>query len=413
MKKDLDKILSRTLLTYTFLLFVVLILKIAGFDYFGLDINNPVILSIDKLINKYNLNKIVALLFFYFNTYIIISITCNCNNKKIKLVPIVIIIYYIIRYFLSSLIHNNLFGSIFDTLFLCVAIIIINNFLTDKKLSLKKLIKNYIIFAFINIIFQIISSFTRSINIIENTNFITSILLNLDYVLLLVILYKLYFMRGDSELWATNLVGGFSGLLILLKTQLKEFPTKFLKTKNKIKSYSSKERFETSLYLFLFLLWNIFQVFVVLFVAKLNNGLPECIFIILAFWMNKKVFGKAFHMKSASSCFITSNLVYYVLVRICISINISLLFPIILGVLLSYFTSLLVKYNEFKLYRGMPKDDLIAHCKICNLNKYDTQLMIDYYCERKTDVQIAMKNNYSVEAIKKQKKKVRDILNNH
>ena len=115
-------------------------------------------------------------------------------------------------------------------------------------------------------------------------------------------------------------------------------------------------------------------------------------------------------MKRASDCFIVSNLVYYILVRVCISINISLMVPIILGILLSYGTSLLVKYNEFKLYRGMPEEDLIMHCKTCNLNKYDTDLMVDYYCKRKTDVQLAMKNHYSVEAIKKQKKKIRNIL---
>lgn len=407
MKKDLDKILSRTLLTYTFLLFIVLILKIAGFDYFGLDINNPVILSIDKFATRFNLVNIWYCFTLTIYIYVIISIACKSNTKKTLITSIIIAIIDTISMVFIKTKMNQIQIFIFD-----VFIIFIGS-LVCKKEKLSIVMKRLLIIIILNTLYQLMSIAIRNVNMaeVQRDDFVFGVLVNIDYIIMMLITHKLYFLKGSVKKCGVAYL--FSDLPILLKKQLKEFPTKFLKTKNKIKFASNKEKFETSLYLFLFLLWNIFTVFVVLFVAKLNNGLPECIFILLSFWMNKRVFGKAFHMKKASYCFIVSNLVYYVLVRICISINISLLFPIILGVLLSYFTSLLVKYNEFKLYRGMPKDDLIAHCKICNLNKYDTQLMIDYYCERKTDVQIAMKNNYSVEAIKKQKKKVRDILNNH
>ncbi len=406
MKKDLNKILSRTLLTYTFLLFFVFILKIAGFDYFGLDINNPVIKSIDVFATRFHLINIWYFITLTIYSFIIISITCKNSEKKVFIISISIsIINILLNYLLLKQYYNGIFKVIFD-----FALLLTGCLLCKREIKFKELLKRFIIMIFLNFIYQLISMLIRNFNYVKDTDFISSILINFDYIVMMIITYKLYFMKRRDKKWV---VGYFSGLLTLLKKQLKEFPIKFSKTKNKVKNTSNKEKFETSLYLFLFLLWNIFQVFVVLFVAKLNNGLTECIFILLSFWMNKTVFGKAFHMKKASYCFIVSNLVYYVLVRICISVNISLLFPIILGVMLSYTTSLIVKYNEFKLYRGMPKDDLIAHCKICNLNNYDTQLMVDYYCNRKTDIQIAMKNNYSVEAIKKQKKKVRDILNSH
>ena len=407
MKKDLDKILSRTLLTYTFLLFIVLILKIAGFDYFGLDINNPVILSINNFATRFHLVNIWYFITLTVYSYVIISIASNNTNKKVLIVSILISFIDIISMLTIKKEFSQIIIVFYDFILLFIGTMLCKN---DK---LKNIVIRFTIISFINILYQLLSATIRSVNMAEvnRDDFVFGVLVNIDYIIMMLITHKLYFLKGSVK--KCGEAGLFLDLPTLLKTQLKKFPTKFLKTKNKVVFASNKEKFETSLYLFLFLLWNIFTVFVVLFVAKLNNGLPECIFILLSFWMNKRVFGKAFHMKKASYCFIVSNLVYYVLVRICISINISLLFPIILGVLLSYFTSLLVKYNEFKLYRGMPKDDLIAHCKICNLNKYDTQLMVDYYCERKTDVQIAMKNNYSVEAIKKQKKKVRDILNNH
>lgn len=409
MKKDVNKIFERTLLTYTFILFFIFILKIAGFNYFGLDINNPVVVAINKFATKFHLVTIISVLYFCFNVYMFISIICNNNCKKIKIISFIVSILYELLYYYFLKKYN--ITLIYDGLFLLIMVIIINYTLNNKQLSFKKLMKNYLVFTFINIIFQGISLLTRNITTSSyNNNFTLNFLLNFDYILLMLIYYKLHFTKGEYKIWDLNGVCSFSDLLTLLKKQLKTYQIKFSKTKKDHKNKTKKEKFEINLYLILFLLWNIFQVFVVLFIAKLSNGLPECLFILISFWMNKTVFGKAFHMKRARDCFIVSTLAYYVLVRICISIHISLLIPIILGILLSYFTSLIVKYNEFKLYRGMPEEDLLLHCKICNLNKYDTTLMVDYYCNRKSDVQLAMKNHYSVESIKKQKKKIREIL---
>lgn len=51
MKKDLDKLLSRTLFTYFIILFVIFILKMFGLDYFGLDMNNKIINSINNFVS--------------------------------------------------------------------------------------------------------------------------------------------------------------------------------------------------------------------------------------------------------------------------------------------------------------------------------------------------------------------------
>ena len=40
MKKDLDKILSSTLKTYFIILIGIVVVKLFGFDYFGLDTSN-------------------------------------------------------------------------------------------------------------------------------------------------------------------------------------------------------------------------------------------------------------------------------------------------------------------------------------------------------------------------------------
>ena len=49
MKKDLDKILSSTLKTYSIILIGIFILKLCGLDYFGLDTENLMIRFLIKL----------------------------------------------------------------------------------------------------------------------------------------------------------------------------------------------------------------------------------------------------------------------------------------------------------------------------------------------------------------------------
>ena len=56
MFKDYDKYLSASLKVYLFVLVCVLILKLVGLDYFGIEVNNPTMLKISYFIDKYCLN---------------------------------------------------------------------------------------------------------------------------------------------------------------------------------------------------------------------------------------------------------------------------------------------------------------------------------------------------------------------
>ena len=55
MKGNINNFLSKTLITYTFLLVIIFILKLVGLDYFGLDLNNEIVINLTKLINKHRL----------------------------------------------------------------------------------------------------------------------------------------------------------------------------------------------------------------------------------------------------------------------------------------------------------------------------------------------------------------------
>lgn len=56
MFKDYDKYLSTSLKVYIFVLMIIFIMKIVGLDYFGLDINNQIIINITEFLkNHFNL----------------------------------------------------------------------------------------------------------------------------------------------------------------------------------------------------------------------------------------------------------------------------------------------------------------------------------------------------------------------
>lgn len=73
MKKDLDKIMSSTLSTYFIILGIIFILKICGLNYFGLDDNNKILISIDLFFNKYHLQMLwdnINFIHIYYFKYI-------------------------------------------------------------------------------------------------------------------------------------------------------------------------------------------------------------------------------------------------------------------------------------------------------------------------------------------------------
>lgn len=403
MKKDKEKIMTRIIKTYTLVLLIVFILKLIGLDYFGLGINNPIVKMIEKVATKYHLINVWYSITLYIYTYCIMSITCKDESKRLKLYVLAIMPISIGLNIITKHIESVALTIIIDFMYL-LANVIVYNLITNKEF--KGLIKRFITITILTILYQWISSITRASTIkVKTYSFIEHMLFDIDYLILMIITMKIN--RKREEKWEKE-AGSCGDQQISLVKQLKKFQTKFTNKKKIVKT--NKEKFEERLFFVLYLIWNIFTVMIVLLIAKLNNGLIECIFILFSFMMNKTVFGKAFHMKKASSCFIISNIIYYILVRMSFSVGISILVPVILGTLLAYIMSMLAKYKDFELYRGMSKEDLEMACKLHKLNKYETEILIEYYCEKKTDLQIALIHNYSIEAIKKQKKKAKEKL---
>lgn len=395
MFKDYNKYLSTSLKVYLFVLIIVFILKVVGLDYFGLDLNNPIILNISNVIKS---NKIINNLFFFipllFNQYIIVSFSNNDNSKKMKIYNLIFLIPY---YFLECY-KIDMFG-VFSFLAELVYYFVVA-FLYNMKFN-KKLVIRYFIIVGLMIGIQLISIIIRTNNSIEYiTNPITNIILNLDYIMMLFIVYEINFKKGGNKQW----VDGYQVVQhssLPKKNHFSNLLKKLQKKYSQFKKLNKQEKATIIIYSILSLIWNIFTLVVVLFIAKLNDTFVECVFIITSFWLSKRVFGKPFHLKSMIQCFILSNLTYYVLNRITTPLGISIIIPVMLGVGLSYITSKFVKKIYKPLYKGMP-EELFENTITKVVDKGSTKYNIcyDFFIKKENAVYLGRRYNYTEAGIR-------------
>lgn len=389
--KDFKKYLTTSLQVYLFVLVFIVILKIVGINYFGLDLNNKIIIRIDKFLNKYHILNLWYLFSYYIYTGLIVNISSKKQFKKIIILGISCISLLILIFIKPYL--NSLEITILDFIYLYVVILILNKFKYPFKL-----LGRYILVAILNIVFQVISVFIRNVgaNDIYIENSILWILINLDYILLSIISHKIYFMKGGSDSWVVLISSSLKR--INLKMLLRKLQVNYSNFKKQDKQYKAT----IIIYFIISLIWNILNVLLILFIASLNDTFIECIFIMTSFFITKKVFGKAFHLDSMAKCFIVSNLTYYTLNRITTPVGISILIPILLGVGLSYFTSKLVKKFYKPLYKGMPVelfDETILQVVDKGGRKYD--ICYDYFIKNKNAIVLSRKYNYSEAGIRK------------
>ena len=403
MKKDLDKLFGRSIETYYFLLLIVVIIKLLGGNYFEIVYTNRTINMINDFITYWKLENVWYAITLYVNVYITLSITCNDNTKRMKKFSFIGLVIAIILQILKANINLPPLFVCVDMLYLFILSII---YLKLFSKITKKNIKNYWTYMlFLNIV-QLISVFIRNVPIEKEINFIIGIILNIDYLIVLIILYKIYFYKGGMDLWDMVVSYGSQKLTSsrnLLKDLLRKSQNKTTKSK--------EERITNAIYIPLYILWNMFTMFVIIAIAFLNDAFIEAIFITVAFWVNKYAFGKPFHFKSVAICFVFSSFTYYVLTRITFKTETSFFIPIFLGVTLSYVTSHFIKKNT-KLYKGMSEEELHEIVVRVEDDPIVLKILKQYYCDRLTDVQISRNVNYSIDSVRKKRQNVNKKLRN-
>ena len=409
MFKDFHKYLSTSLKVYLFVLVIIFILKIVGLDYFGLDLKNPIMLYLEKLFSNLYVRDVYYLIELMFTQYLMISIICKDNSRKLKIITIISTpITYIFLLLISNLVEVSFISFVAQILYLLIISIICN-----KKYTIKRLLIRFIKVILLNLVLQLISMVTRLNYSSYVTEFIPNVILNLDYIFLLLIFQHLVIKReGDDKICIYQEEVGSSLLKkISLKNLLQRLQRNFQNNIEGFKKKTKEEKLTLIIFTILSFIWNCLTLVIVFVVAMMNDTLIECIFIVSSFWLSKTSFGQPFHFDSMIVCFIVSNLTYFILNRITTPLGISILVPIMLGVGLSYLTSKFVKKIYKPLYRGMPKDlfeETILKVTEKDSDKY--KICYEFYIDKKSDLSLSYKYNYSVPGIRKIRNRINDKI---
>ena len=401
--KEQEKVqLLRTILTVTVIMLgISVIIKLMGFNFFGLELENQVLNAVsDFLGNNTMFNDLIGLICLYINYFIFYRLCCENSDSKIYHM------FAINIALINMIIQMNVLNYGGDStglfyLVLSIATLIIPCWCIDKKFKLKKPFTN----LFLILIYQELVTFLSSTAFQEEFQPLYSFLLNFDFIILLTITYYLHLkMRGSDYKCLVEEHQNGAFLSSVLKTSLQRLQENFQSFSNK----NRQEKAEVIIYIILSVLWECFTLGMLLLVAILNHTVIECLFILTSFLITKTTFGTPFHFRSAWACFIVSNLTYYMLNRVTLSINISFVVPITLGILLSYVTSKFVKKANRKLYRGIPKDELLEICK--DLTKLEQNILMDFYSNRYNSVALSIKYHYSEKSIYNHKRAALDKL---
>ena len=395
MFKDYNKYLATSLKVYLFVLVVIVILKVLGLDYFGIDANNKFFYNMNQMLmhNKFLLiGKAIIILAIQFYFYLCIV----CEKRKLYLWALIgSTINMILQLILMENSKMNMFYYPMSFSIMLIIPMIIN-----KKVMFKRPLKYILLMT----LYQIISLIIRNVSLhYEYGNLVIDNIMNLDQILMLAITYTLFFIKKEGLECQEQKVG----LSLLKKINLKTLLKKLQKNLHSFKKKPKVEKIALILYIFFSMIWNISSVILILIVSQINNTFIECIFILTSFWLSKRAFGKAFHLSSMAQCFVVSNLTYYCLNRITTPLGISIFVPILLGVGLSYITSKLVKKTYKPLYKGMPKDlfeETIL--KVTDKDSIKYKICYDSYIKRESDVSLSFKYNYSIAGIRKIKDRI-------
>ena len=377
---------------FIYMFVITFFVRLIGFDKFGLDVSG--LNHIVNFVEKYKLATIFDIVTLFFSSFFILGIISKDKNKNNLIFSILITIFnLVLQLILSSFGAEGLY-AILNPL-----IVYIFGCLINKKF----IFKSFIYLTIMIFLYQFLALFIHDISLNNIYTVIYDIFIVIDVTVLLGITYMVKSMKGDVNVCAFfREVGSFLPQRILSKHSVKKSPKS---SQNNLNNLSKEEKITNVIFITLSILWNLFTLFCVILVSTLNTSVITVIYILVSFLATKATFGKAFHMKNASTCFIVSNLTYYILSRITVDVKISMFIPIILGVSLSYITSFFVKNNEFKIYKNISEKELREQCELKKLTTYETNLVIDFYCKRMSTIKMAIKYHYSKDSIFMHKKK--------
>lgn len=158
----------------------------------------------------------------------------------------------------------------------------------------------------------------------------------------------------------------------------------------------------------------IIEVVGIISIALIYKRIVECFVITPLMLLFRRKYSKTFHAEEFLQCSVSTVILYYILARIGLPLEIS----IGLSVILAYITTEvlffiqdykdLIGIKQVKIRVGMNKTILEEKCKLYNLTDIETKVLIHFYCDRLKRWQIGNILNYSEDNISKIKAKALD-----
>lgn len=356
-------------------------------------------------------------------------------DKRIIKYSIIATIMMIIENVIIAYYDINYLKIILDLLIFIITLLI---YCLTYHIKIKVTLLNGLFISILVNIYQFYILFLRNIsfNKINNFGFLSNALLYIDYSIVLISLYIYY--KNRKEVILCNGLNGhqvevhlfldlWHGLGSLLAsfweylhfTQLRQQINSMLigdkkklpiekeeKQENKIKLSKYEQIMFNLLSIIFVTAYNFATLIVILGLAKLNNVVLELLLALIIFTCNKNILEHTLHFSSNIVCFIISTSSYFLISRIIYPFEISIFIPAVCGFLLALISSWYASYRFKEIKRGMSYEEIKLICDKHNLNEFESNLIIDYYVNRKSIKYIANKYNYSEANIYKIKKKL-------
>lgn len=180
---------ERALVTCIAMLFICIILKLFGVQWFNLNTDIPILQEIDKVVmNSVPLSFLYSFIMLSINSYLVCIMTLKRPHIKILPFSTMMVLNIILSYLFKG--NNLLF--LLDTIMMWVICVY-----EYKSLFITK---EYILVFMLNILYQMTSLFIKNMGCqLSYYGLVHSVLLNIDYYIMSIITY-LYFIKGGETL---------------------------------------------------------------------------------------------------------------------------------------------------------------------------------------------------------------------
>lgn len=283
-----------------------------------------------KIINGINLpiiiNITICIILFMGNMFFIFSISLKVFDKKIVKILFGFIPVYLLYMIIPQSIFQN-YGS-----FITFIVGFLYCLLFNKQLTLYNLMKRYGILSLVIGIYQKLSGFIKLDAFgfgYYTFNSITSFLYQID----LFLVYILIYIGVKKYVELVRKVEHTFKFPFSFKMQSISENVEQGKEKLDLSDLNNRQRF---IFWCMATSYQIFQLAAVLLIGIINNTFIELCIMLIIFWIGRPILGKSWHSDSLKWCSIITFSGFYILTKLVLPLDVSLLSCISLSGLFIY-----------------------------------------------------------------------------